>query len=55
MTAWEERVVVLRVRQGSSVPFLLTWSGDALIEHLRLQGLQAMKIYSSQFRDLGGS
>lgn len=53
--AWEEGVVVLRVRQGSSVPFLLTWSGDALIEHLRLQGLKAMKIYSSQFRDLGGS
>lgn len=53
--AWEEGVVVLQVLQGSSVTIVLTWSGDALIEHHRLQGLKAMKIYSSQFGDLGGS
>lgn len=53
--AWEEGAVVLQVLQGSSVTFVLTWSGDAQIEHLRLQGLKAMKIYSSQSGDLGGS
>lgn len=53
--AWEEGVMVLQVLQGSSVTIVLTWSGDTLIEHRRLQGSKAMEICSSQFRDLGGS